>query len=65
MTSTDRKSSISTTLSPNNTLTQHSFEPASKIDQHVRYQLQEEYKALFFRTRNNTTELYEELIIRL
>ncbi|PKY52798.1 hypothetical protein RhiirA4_470652, partial [Rhizophagus irregularis] len=64
--STNEESSIST--SPPNTLVQHSFEPVStpsEIDQHVRYQLQEECKALFLRTRNNTAELYEELIVRV
>lgn len=29
------------------------------------FQLQEECKALFIRTRNNTQELYEELIMRV
>ncbi|RGB29298.1 hypothetical protein C1646_766781 [Rhizophagus diaphanus] len=64
--STNEESSIST--SPPNTLVQHSFEPVStplEIDQHVRYQLQEECKALFLRTRNNTAELYEELIVQV
>ncbi|CAB4415969.1 unnamed protein product [Rhizophagus irregularis] len=45
--STNEESSIST--SPPNTLVQHSFEPVStpsEIDQHVRYQLQEESKRI-------------------
>ncbi|CAG8712690.1 17623_t:CDS:2, partial [Rhizophagus irregularis] len=36
-----------------------------EIDQHKKFQLQEECKALFIRTRNNTQELYEELISRV
>ncbi|RIB26095.1 hypothetical protein C2G38_2164308 [Gigaspora rosea] len=44
-----------------------SHEPVSKfleIDQHVKFQLQKECKALFLRTRNNSSVLYEELIVR-
>ncbi|RGB21560.1 hypothetical protein C1646_678439, partial [Rhizophagus diaphanus] len=36
-----------------------------EIDQHKKFQLQEECKAFFIRTRNNTQELYEELISRV
>ncbi|GBC36583.1 hypothetical protein GLOIN_2v1792160 [Rhizophagus irregularis DAOM 181602=DAOM 197198] len=36
-----------------------------EIDQHIKFQLQEECKALFLRTRNNTVALYEELVVRV
>ncbi|PKY57236.1 hypothetical protein RhiirA4_428824 [Rhizophagus irregularis] len=36
-----------------------------KPEEHKKFQLQEECKALFIRTRNNTQELYEELISRV
>ncbi|RGB30558.1 hypothetical protein C1646_765220 [Rhizophagus diaphanus] len=36
-----------------------------EIDQFKKFQLQEECKALFIRTRNNTQELYEELVMRV
>ncbi|KAF0484406.1 hypothetical protein F8M41_023008 [Gigaspora margarita] len=36
-----------------------------EIDQYIKFQLQEEYKALFLRTRNNCTVLYEEIIVRV
>ncbi|KAF0538288.1 hypothetical protein F8M41_007973 [Gigaspora margarita] len=35
-----------------------------EIDQHVKFQLQEECKALFLRTRNNSSVLYEEIIVQ-
>ncbi|CAG8788386.1 13495_t:CDS:2, partial [Dentiscutata erythropus] len=44
-----------------------SHEPVSKfpeIDQHVKFQLQKECKALFLRTRNNSSVLYEELVVQ-
>ncbi|CAG8799343.1 15213_t:CDS:2, partial [Gigaspora rosea] len=44
------------------------YEPTLKppeIDQHIKFQLQEECKALFLRTRNNSTVLYEEIIVRI
>ncbi|RIA94542.1 hypothetical protein C1645_873360 [Glomus cerebriforme] len=34
-----------------------------QVQEHKKFQLQEESKALFIRTRNNTQELYEELIV--
>ncbi|CAG8705239.1 2317_t:CDS:2, partial [Rhizophagus irregularis] len=36
-----------------------------EIDQYIKFQLQEECKALFLRTRNNTVALYEELVVRV
>ncbi|CAG8747605.1 2871_t:CDS:2, partial [Funneliformis caledonium] len=36
-----------------------------EIEQHIKSQLQDECKALFLRTRNNTIALYEELVIRV
>ncbi|GES99195.1 hypothetical protein GLOIN_2v1792160 [Rhizophagus clarus] len=70
MTGTDEEyETTSTSTSSSHALAKLSFESVSTtpivIDQHVRYQLQEECKALFLRTRNNTTELYEELIVRV
>ncbi|CAG8823070.1 3950_t:CDS:2, partial [Cetraspora pellucida] len=38
---------------------------SSEITKHTKYRLQEECKALFLRTRNNTTQLYEELITKV
>ncbi|CAG8728859.1 3059_t:CDS:2, partial [Funneliformis caledonium] len=51
-----------TTLQHGNVLPRQSL---PGIFQHTKNQLQEECKALFLRTRNNSTDLYKELIIRM
>ncbi|RIA88142.1 hypothetical protein C1645_826787 [Glomus cerebriforme] len=49
-------------LSDNKTCIQQKFASKGSLkSSHVRYQLQEECKALFLRIRNNTTELAEKL----
>ncbi|CAG8674721.1 6473_t:CDS:2 [Funneliformis mosseae] len=59
---TDGTTLTLTTLQHSNVLPQQSL---PGISQHTKNQLQEEFKALFLQTRNNSTYLYEELIIRM
>ncbi|CAG8705803.1 11853_t:CDS:2 [Funneliformis mosseae] len=59
---TDGTTLTLTTLQHGNVLPRQSL---PGISQHTKNQLQEECKALFLQTRNNSTDLYEELIIRM
>ncbi|CAG8691762.1 11549_t:CDS:2 [Funneliformis mosseae] len=60
---TDGTTLTLTTLQHSNVLPQQSLPGISQ--EHTKNQLQEKCKALFLRTRNNSTDLYEELIIRM
>ncbi|CAG8492717.1 9669_t:CDS:2 [Dentiscutata erythropus] len=52
-------------MSSNITYSYNSIQNPPEINQHYRYQLQEKCKALFLRTQNNTSALYEELIMKV
>ncbi|CAG8735276.1 21320_t:CDS:2 [Dentiscutata erythropus] len=50
---------------PTSTLTHEPVSRLPEINQHIKFQLQEECKALFLRTRNNSFVLYEEIVTQV